>query len=185
MAMNNDELLECGRTVESVLDTQDCPPDEHQRDCPYCSDLRERLRQLHEMTEQARQKDRSLTCTHQTRERILNFARSNLRRGADIPVHRDSEATVSFSQMVIARTAREVVDSYPGLTARRCAVTGPENPAEGLQPLTLKIGLAVTPRFHIDDLDHAVRPAIIRAITRTLGAHVVDIKFSVEDVLND
>lgn len=183
--MNNDELLECGRTVESVMDTQDSPPDEHQRDCPYCSDLRERLRQLEAMTQQAQQEDRSLSCTSQTRERVLNFARSNLRRGADIPVHRDTEATVSFSQMVIARTAREVVDAHPGLTARRCAVTGPDDPTDGLQPLRLKVGLAVSPRFHIDDLDHAVRPAIIQAITRTLGARVVDIEFSVEDVLND
>ncbi|MCT1368009.1 hypothetical protein [uncultured Kocuria sp.] len=183
--MNNDEPLECGRTVESVMDTKDSVPDEHQRACPHCSDLRDRLQQLDRMTDAAQREDRSLTMTSQARERVLNFARSTLRRGADIPVHRDDDATVSFSQLVISRTAREIVDAHPGLMARRCTVTGSEDPADGLQPLTLRIGLTVSPTFHFQDLDDVVRPAIRDIMSSKLGAHVADIELSVEDVLND
>ncbi|WP_129660400.1 Asp23/Gls24 family envelope stress response protein [Rothia uropygialis] len=183
--MTDDESLECGRTVESVWDTVDSEPDSHQRDCPYCTEVRERLIHLNELTREAQRADDSLEIEAHTRIRVLDFARTNLRRGADIPIHREPTATVSFSQMLIARTAREAIDSFPGLTARRCAVRNLQTPEQGHQTLALSVGVVITPTTNIRVLDDAVREAVITAVSQKLGARVEEVDFTVEDVHYD
>lgn len=182
MAMTDDESLECGRTVESVWETLDSEPDAHQQECPYCIEVRERLLHLNVMAREAQNSDSDLRIGPDTRRRVLDFARTNLRRGADVPVHREETETVSFSQMLIARTARETVDSFPGITARRCGVSNLEGPDHGDQPLALDIGVVITPDAVVQDLDEKVRPAVVTAVAHKLGADVAEVDFTVEDV---
>ncbi|MFI8596932.1 hypothetical protein ACIGDM_06435 [Rothia koreensis] len=183
--MTDDESLECGRTVESVCETVDSEPDAHQRDCPYCGEVRERLKQLDRLAREAKEADSSLEIEPHVRRRIVDFARSNLRRGADIPVHREPAATVSFSEMLIARTARETVDTFPGFTARRCRVRTIATPDHGHQILGLSIGVVMAPDAVVENLDRSVRDAVIDAVARKLGAHVAEVDFTVEDVHYD
>lgn len=183
--MSREETLECGRSVDSVWETLDQAPDDHQRECHSCTEARERLQQLHELTCTSREDDEQLDAAPETRRRIMDFARTHARRGADIPVLREEHASISISQMVLSRTVRTAADEVEGITARRCRVSVPHENAQGLQDLILDLSLVITPSVHLREALPQVRERIGTTVLDRLGAKVSEINLRVEDVRYD
>ncbi|WP_129656685.1 hypothetical protein [Rothia halotolerans] len=183
--MSSDEELACGRTIDSVWLSIGGEPDDHQRRCTHCLDARRRLTRLQAMTLQAQREDAELATRPDVRRRIMDFARSHVRRGERIQVKVVPGTVISLSEHAIAAAVREVVDSHPGLTARRCAVRGLGAAAGGSVPLGLDVGLVIDPLARFGAGEDRLRRHIAHAVSERLGAIVTSVDLTVEDLAHD
>lgn len=180
--MSRDEELGCGRTVDSVWLSIDREPDEHQRRCPHCRDARRRLARLREMTRQAQSEDEGLAARPEVRRRIMDFARTHVRRGERIQVRVQPGTVIAVSEYAIAAAVRAAVDAHPGLTARRCSVRSLAVTPEGTVPLGLDVGLVIDAAVRFADHEERLRRRIARAVSERLGAVVAAVDLTVEDL---
>ena len=184
--MNDDDRLACGRTVDSVWQSLDGPPDEHQRDCPHCRRARESLERLRALTRQAEHDDAQLGARPEVRRRIMEFARTHVRRGEPIPVHVSPGTSIAISERAIASAVREAVDARPGLTARRCTVWGTEARPDGVVPLGIRVGMVIEAGTRFGrQAQERLRADVARAVAERLGAAVSTVDLRVEDVSDE
>ncbi|MCP3425379.1 hypothetical protein NBM05_04940 [Rothia sp. AR01] len=181
--MNDDDRLECGRTIDSVWSSLDAEPDEHQRGCAFCREARARLRRLRDLTREAEADDARLTTRPGVRRRIMDFARTHVRRGEQIPVQVSPGSSVGISERAIAAAVREAADAHPGVTARRCTVWGGEPSPDGSVPLGIRVGLVLRATADFGPLSQRrLRERVARLLTSRLGVAVATVDLRVEDV---
>ena len=183
--MRKENTLECGRTIDSVWESLERPLDEHQRTCTYCQEARTSLLKLLDLTRQVRQEDEELNIQSGTRDRIMDFARTHVRRGADIPVYEDRGSAISVSQFLVAQAVQETVDSFAGLTVRRSVVRPRKDGQDGVQSFDLTVSLVMSPSVRLPAVERELRQAIVTRINERLGGEVRILNLLIEDVQYD
>ncbi|WP_270240753.1 hypothetical protein [Rothia kristinae] len=179
----DEELLGCGRTMDSVWETLDEPADAHQRSCEYCTRARESLTSLSSLTEQAREEEQKLAPAPSLLARVMDFARVHVRRSHPVLAFRDETSEMSVSQAAVASRVRRTVDSFPGLIARRCRVSTEEGALpDGEQPLHLRVSMNISPESVYTHYDRNLRTAIIEDLHDELGLRAQTVDLEIEDI---
>ncbi|GAA3624464.1 hypothetical protein [Microlunatus ginsengisoli] len=200
MAVRNpSQQLGCGRDMDDVWASLDRPPDGHELGCPECRAARASLVELAEATAQlGRSDDADLQAGPQVVDRILDIARSEVRRGRRLPLVEpvgDEPSSLSVAEQAVATIVRRVGDLTPGVQVRRCTVgpvlepqaldiTEPDPPVDDGRPaaLTIGLGVSVDGRRQIPGLIEALRRAVIAAVEDEVGVRVPRVDVVVEDV---
>ncbi|WBL19953.1 hypothetical protein [Citricoccus sp. NR2] len=183
--MSTDDILECGRPIDDVWDHLDRPPTEHEQSCTYCIEARRRFTRLRDLTEQAREADEKHEISPELAQRVVDFARSHVRRGKPVPVYRTPTTDLSFSEYVFLSTIRRVVDSYTGVLARRSRIHVDENPEGGRTRMSIRVSLVVDPRIWRSGYDEQLRSALIHTFASELGVELTSVDLVLEDLHYD
>lgn len=179
MALDHDDVLACGRDLQTVWDSIGEPPDEHQRNCPTCIDARASVERVQLAATQIREFDRtdaSMRPPMTLVESIMNIARSEVRRGRSVVLVHDIAGDVSASEAALAQSVREAVDAVGGVRAQR--VSFEENP-EGMQ---VRVKLAMALGNRATEVSEQVQAAVHRLLGRQLDRPVLGVDVDVEDV---
>jgi len=191
--------LSCGRDIDQVWDHLDLAPVGHELTCPYCRAARADLQELAQATRQLRDDDANnpdLQPGPAVLDRILDIARSEVRRGRRLPldrpdVHGTSANTIS--EQAVTAVVRRAGDRNAQVQIRRCAITTvppaptPERPtSEARDPdpaaVAVVLRVSVAHDLAIADATDRLREAVITAITQEVGVHVSGVDISVEDI---
>lgn len=177
-----EELLGCGRPIDSIWATLDGPPDEHQRSCEYCTQARHSLQSLAALTDAARAEEQELTPAPSIRSRVMGFARMHVRRSHPVLVFRTDSSELFVSQAAVAARVRRTVDSFPGLTARRCRVSTEQTLPDGERPLHLRVSMNISPESVYTSYDRNLRTAIVEDLRDELGLTAQTVDLEIEDI---
>lgn len=204
--------LGCGRDLDNVWANIDRPADQHETDCSDCQAARSNLSDLHTATQQmisADVADPELRTDPAVLDNIIAVARSEVRRGAKIPLRRPAEGQpageLTISEQTVAAVIRRVADTTPEVEARRCYVeevgmaassaerSSAEQLAADQEPaptpggtatrIRVRLSLAVAPHVQIAEVVNALRNKIIAAVTDEIGVEVSVVDVIVEDLL--
>lgn len=178
----DEELLGCGRTMDSVWETLDEPADAHQRSCEYCTRARESLTSLSSLTEQAREEEQKLAPAPSLLARVMDFARMHVRRSHPVLAFRTDSSELFVSQAAVAARVRRTVDSFPGLTARRCRVSTEQTLPDGERPLHLRVSMNISPESVYTSYDRNLRTAIVEDLRDELGLTAQTVDLEIEDI---
>ena len=152
MAVTNwSRQLGCGRDIDAVWAGIHRPPDAHEADCLDCQAARASLAELAVATEELTALDEAeLTATPALVDRILDVARSEIRRGRRLPLVRpyvpdpdladqqldeprvdapqiedarlDDPGELTVAEQAVGALVRQTGDRLPGIQVRRCSV---------------------------------------------------------------
>lgn len=199
--------LGCGRDLDDVWANIDRPADRHEASCSDCQAARSNLSDLHSATQQmisADAADPELRTDPAVLDNIIAVARSEVRRGAKIPLRRPTEGQqpgeLTISEQTVAAVIRRVADTTPEIEARRCHVkeigmTTPSaqqseadhkpspTPGDPATQIRVQLSLAVVPGVQIAPVVNALRNEIIAAVTDEIGVEVTVVDVTVEDLL--
>lgn len=208
MAVNTSTQLGCGRDIDEVWDHVDSPPTPHEASCPFCGAARASLQELATVTTRLRTQDEDdpeLQAGPQVIARILEVARSEVRRGQRLPLSKPLPGQVSealtISQQAVAAVVRRTGDRHGGVQVRRCSVDlvdepgapGTEGPDAGrpdaevtggrvASDLRVSLRVSVASRVSIPSLSRELRAAVRDVVGREVGMNVVRVDLVVEDV---
>ncbi|MEV8164895.1 hypothetical protein AB0O80_03730 [Rothia kristinae] len=177
-----EELLGCGRPIDSIWATLDGPPDEHQRSCEYCTQARHSLQSLAALTDAARAEEQELAPAPSIRSRVMGFARMHVRRSHPVLAFRTDSSELFVSQAAVAARVRRTVDSFPGLTARRCRVSTEQTLPDGERPLHLRVSMNISPESVYTSYDRNLRTAIVEDLRDELGLTAQTVDLEIEDI---
>ncbi|MGO1183210.1 MAG: hypothetical protein ACTHZ5_09610 [Micrococcaceae bacterium] len=180
--MSTDDILECGRSIDDVWESLDLPLSEHEESCLYCQEARGRFLRLRALTDQARIADEQNEISPDLAGRVMDFARTHVRRGKQVPVYRTQHTDLSFSEYVFLSTIRRVVDSYTGVLARRSRIAVEETPGGGRTSMSIRVSLVIDPRIWKSTYDDQLRSALIRTFADELGVELTSVDLVLEDV---
>lgn len=202
--------LGCGRSADEVWDHIDAEPDDHERDCEYCTRAREQLQRLASVAGQAREEEASESSPRPgaalTGE-IMRLARTEIRRGRLLPLERVEtvrpDAALAISDIAVMAVVRRAADTVPGVRARRCSVTSSADPAtavgsgvemsgaetsgtsgSGQETVTMAVDLQVATAIgaSIPELTERLRRVVIDAVSAHVGLELSRIDITVGDL---
>lgn len=183
MALNsNDDLLGCGRSIDSVWANLGEEPDAHQATCEYCLQARQQLRALYDLTQEVRTVEATEAPDASLTDRIMSAARAEVRRGRRVPLELSPHAVVEASEYAISAVVRSAVDAVPGTVARACRIRVLDEQTEGLVNIGVSAGIKVSETRVIPELQHELRRSIARAVREKLGLRVATVDLVVEDI---
>lgn len=203
MAVNTSTQLGCGRDIDEVWENIARPATPHERSCPFCGPARESLQELGRATSKLRaedEEDPELQAGPLVIARILEVARSEVRRNRRLPLNKPLPGQVSealtISEQAVAAVVRRTGDRHGGVQVRRCSVELVDDAAPAAEPLPVVDELApreasdvrVALRVSIDggvsipSLSSELRRAVIDVVSREVGMNVVRVDIEVEDV---
>lgn len=193
--------LGCGRDIDDVWDNATKPPTAHEADCAECQAARESLAPLAAATAQLRdhdQTDPDLQPGPRVLDRILTVARSEVRRGRQLPLQQPAEAVASpitISEQAVSSVIRRVGDRSHIVQIRRCAVdlatqqdnespiqTEPATRPGGPASVRLSLRVSIASGYEIANTVQTMRSAIIAAVHDQIGLIVTTVDVSVEDL---
>lgn len=194
MAVSSNDTLGCGRSIDQVWENVASPPDDHERGCPDCTAARDDLQPLRNATAELRRDDDDQQPGPQLLEHVMQVARSEVRRGRRIPMHRPGSWRhgdgLTVSEQAVAATVRRAALAYPEIQVRRCTarLSGGDDaeatPSEDGVPaevaLTLSISMAATTR--LPELAARLRATVVETVEAEIGVRVGSIDLAVDDV---
>ena len=190
MALDEDTpRLGCGRSIDEIWATIDLPPGAHESGCVQCQTARASLEQLAEATRALRlddSNDAGLRPRSGVKDAIMATARSEVRRGSRIPLHRSGDGIIAISEQAFTSVVRFAADTLPGVHARRChvefpAASGDESAAD-TAGLRVNLRIAVAAGTDIPDAAETLRLRIISMIAAHVGVSAGTIDILVEDL---
>lgn len=212
MAVNDTTRLGCGRDIDDVWGNIDHPPTAHEQSCPDCGPARRSLTELAQATSRLHTDDDAdveLQASPGVITRILDIARSEVRRGQRLPLSKPLPGQISVnltvSEQAIAAVVRRTGDATTDIQIRRCRVelvVDPEGPALDPPPTTtpppgegetqampsdvrLLLRVSVDASASIPRATEDLRQAIINAVNSEVGMNVMSVDIVVEDVHDD
>ncbi|OMH27636.1 hypothetical protein BKD30_03035 [Tersicoccus phoenicis] len=186
MALNDDSVLGCGRTVDDVWADLERPADAHEQTCPHCTAARHALRELHRLTATYRDTERqadtdpdeAMHPSSRVRANVMAIARAEVRRSRQIPVAVTEHGPIRVGEQTLLALVRHAIDSTEGVRARRLHVTtGSTGEVE-----RLVCHLAVTADVVIPDTAATVRDHIVTVLGEHLRADPDAVDLVVEDL---
>lgn len=185
--MADDPRLSCGRSIDDVWSHIDGPPDEHERDCPYCLEARARLLRLSaatadlraaEAVEPAMQPDAGFTAS------VMTLVRAEVRRGQAIPLQTEPVPGLTISEQAVVGLVWLAADGVPGVRGRRCRVSAVEpGDLDGPTQVDVELSFAVDPGVSIPAVTAELRTRVVELVDDEAGLLVRRVDLSVEDVL--
>ncbi len=185
--MADDTRLSCGRSIDDVWSHIEGPPDEHERDCPYCLEARARLLRLSDAAADLRvaeevdpglQPDPGFTAS------VMSLVRAEVRRGQSIPFDVDEDPGLTISEQAVVSLVWAAADTVPGVRARRCRVRLVDRePDVGPTDVDVELAVAVHPGTSIRAASDELRSRVTALVDAEAGLRVRRVELSVEDVL--
>lgn len=182
MSASNDDLLGCGRSIDSVWETLDGLPDEHQVSCEYCIEAREQLLALYELTQEVRSEQEAEPLSTNLTDRIMKAARTQVRRGRRIPVERTPDSVIEASEYAISAVVRGAVDSVDGAVARTCRIRTLGEEPNGVVRIGVEASITVSGYRIIPQIQDELRDVIAQDVRARLGLLVSKVDLVVEDI---
>ena len=203
MAVSSSTQLGCGRDIDEVWENIARPATPHELSCPFCGPARESLQELERATSKLRvddEEDPELQAGPLVIARILEVARSEVRRNRRLPLNKPLPGQVSealtISEQAVAAVVRRTGDRHGGVQVRRCSVELVDDaaPVAGSLPVVDELApreasdVRVALRVSIDggvsipSLSGELRRAVIDVVSREVGMNVVRVDIEVEDV---
>lgn len=150
MAVNSSTRLGCGRDIDDVWDNIHHAPDAHEATCPDCSAARDSLSDLVDATSRMHSEDDAdaqLQASPQVLTRILDVARSEVRRGRRLPLSKprpgEISTDLSVSEQAIVSVVRRACDRDPLVHLRRCRVELVTAPGDTVLDVTVMDDAAI------------------------------------------
>ncbi|MDN5727651.1 MAG: hypothetical protein L0G99_17230 [Propionibacteriales bacterium] len=199
MAVEHDDndRLDCGRTVDEVWARVDGPPDQHTRNCEACTAARANLLRLDEAVQAVTAAD-GPEPEPGVKARIMEVARREARRGRRIPleVSTDDPTGIELSErsddlaiteQAVIEVARRAADGLGDLRARRISVVRSDDamaPPPPARPTSVVVRIRMTVRAGaaIPAAADALRGAVRKAVLARTGLHTASVDVDVEDV---
>lgn len=188
--MADDTRLSCGRSIDDVWTHLEGPPDEHERDCPYCLEARARLLRLSAAADDLRtseasdpelQPDPGFTAS------VMSLVRAEVRRGQALPLDVDEEARLTISEQAVVSLVWAAADTVPGLRARRCRVRlvdrEIDQEVDGPTVVDVELSVAVRTGTSIRVATDLLRSRVAALVDAEAGLRVRRVELVVEDVL--
>ncbi|MGW8887452.1 hypothetical protein [Streptomyces sp. NPDC055749] len=193
-AGDDDELLPCGRSLESVWagladDFQSGTEEEasHRATCPHCSAALTDLRALDALVRTARDVDPPAGADALT-ARVMDVVRLELRPGRTLPLGGEPEDTGWIFESAAARELRAAADGLPGIRTGSCRILPLDadrgRSGDGRGPMRVRVEVACT-LGALSTAADAVRDALFAAADRALGMDIREIDVRVVDVLDE
>ena len=179
MALDHDDVLACGRDLQTIWDSIGEPPDEHQRSCPTCTDARASVERVQQAANQIREFDRtdeSMKPPPKLVESIMRIARSEVRRGRSVVLVHDDSGDVSASEAALAQAVRDTVDGVGGVRAHRVAFV---DSAAGVE---VRVKLAMAMGSQATTVSRRVQQGVHALLDSQLDRPVLRVDVEVEDV---
>ena len=82
----------------------------------------------------------------------------------------------------MAARVRRTVDSFPGLTARRCRVSTEQTLPDGERPLHLRVSMNISPESVYTSYDRNLRTALVEDLRDELGLTAQTVDLEIEDI---
>jgi len=202
MAVNTSTRLGCGNDIDDVWDNISNPPNTHEQTCPDCTAARDSLAGLADATSRTHRDDNTdtqLQTSPLILTRILDVARSEVRRGRRLPLSKalphQIHADLTVSEQTVAAVVRRAGDRNPLVHIRRCHVEFVEQAHEA-PPLDsavreqapsdvrLAVSISIDASVSIPHVTQDLRRDLANAVTNEVGINVVNVKIEVEDVHN-
>lgn len=190
MAVKTDNRLGCGRDIDEVWAHGDEPPNDHESTCPHCQVARQSLSDLHNATDRLLSEDLADPSLHLAEEllnKVSAIARSEVRRGARVPLvpGGTSSPTLTISEQAIATVIRHTSDQIPGVETRHCTLKVVEdahtNPPVRVS-IAIRLTISVSARLSIIDQVAHLRERLVDAIDVEIGVNTASIDILVEDL---
>lgn len=189
MAVETDHRLGCGRDIDDVWSHADAPPTTHELSCADCQAARRSLTQLNDATEHLKTQDRDDPDLHLASDivdKVTAIARSEVRRGARIPLERSEDSTteLSISEQAIATVIRHTSDLIPGIETRSVALRLHEEDGPEISSVKIAVRLRVTVSATSSIIDQValLRARLMGAIQVEVGLDTTRIDVLVEDL---
>ncbi|MFF2848051.1 hypothetical protein ACFVT5_17290 [Streptomyces sp. NPDC058001] len=190
----DDEILACGRSLESIWAVHETPEadrDPHLRDCPYCSAALRELTELDLLVAHARTADETAAGdgegpdTDRFTARVMDIVRLELRPGRTLPLG-DHEEDLWIVEAAAAKTFRAAADALPGVRAGSCQVLPATPGADRARgPVRVRLEVLASLRWNLQEVADAVRDRVTDAAHRRLGMEVRSVDVTVVDLLDD
>ncbi|MCC3265986.1 hypothetical protein [Arthrobacter gengyunqii] len=177
--------LDCGRTVNRIWQDMFRPPDPHTRSCPDCQTVRAEMEGLFNATAALRNHDLrqpGLRPPAGLKERVLDAAFSQVRRGPRFSLESAPGGTVEVSETALAAVVRGAARGIGGVRARRCRIGRVEGGDSGL---LIHLRTAVAPGVDICAAMAFLRLNIRDAVEASVGVVPQTVHLTVEDLYDD
>jgi uncharacterized alkaline shock family protein YloU len=185
--MADDTRLSCGRSIDDVWSHIEGPPDEHERDCPYCLEARARLLRLSVAAADLRvveAADPELQPNPGFTASVMSLVRAEVRRGQSIPLDVDEDPGLTISEQAVVSLVWAAADTVPGVRARRCRVRLVDRePDVGPTDVDVELAVAVHPGTSIRATTDQLRSRVTALVDAEAGLRVRRVELTVEDVL--
>lgn len=129
MEVTSSTRLGCGRDIDAVWENINHPPTAHEITCPDCRAARLDLMKLRGAAATLHADDDAdpeLQASPEVIARVLDIARSEVRRGRRLPLRKPlaGELTdeLTVSEQAVAAVIRRTGDLFTGIQVRRCTV---------------------------------------------------------------
>lgn len=176
---------DCGRTANRIWQDMVRPPDSHTRSCPDCRALRANLEPLFSATAVLRDHDLrhpALRPTYALKERVLNAAFVQMRRGPRLSLGGTADGTVEISEAALAAVVHDAARGIGGVRARRCRIRHEPGTGAGL---LIHLRTAVAPGVDICRAMDFLRVSISCAVEMSVGVAPQAVHLTVEDLYDD
>ncbi|MGW5860773.1 Asp23/Gls24 family envelope stress response protein [Streptomyces sp. NPDC055239] len=192
MAMNEDELLPCGRELSQVWELWEAGvPDPHAESCPHCAQAVDALRHLEGIVTEARDTAPREPDTSALTGRVMDVVRLELRPGRTLPLG-DEDEDAWIVEAAAARTVRAAAESLPGVRAGSCRIDPLEDPESSAPegrlargPVRIRVEVQVPLTRHLPEVADRVRSRVLEAADGELGMRIAVVDVTITDVVDD
>ena len=173
-------VLSCGRKMKTVWERLDPDgtdlTDTHDLTCEHCSEARQSLVILQEVTGELASEEIGppLTLTG----RIMSAVRAEVRRHHMLALPGAEPGAVQISEQAVAAVLRCAADSVDGVRARHCRISVTDR--KGAVDVEMSLAVAYR-RFSADAVDE-VRERVRAAAAARVGIVLVRLDLTVEDL---
>lgn len=186
--MADDTRLSCGRSIDDVWSRIAAPPDDHERDCPYCLEARARLLRLSEAAADLRvaeANDPDLQPEPGFTASVMSVVRAEVRRGHSLPLDVDEDPGLTISEQAVVSLVWAAADTVAGVRARRCRVrlVDPDELPPGRTMVDVDLAVAFHPGTPLRAATEQLRARVRRIVDAEAGVEVRRVELVVEDVL--
>lgn len=172
--------LACGRDAATVWDraATGVGPDEHERGCPHCTEVRADARRLDSVVHRLAAQD--LAPPPSVMDRVLSAVRNEL-RPHEVLILDSPHGPARLSRPAAAAVLRNVVDRMGGVRARSCRIEQVDGQA------TADVTITVSAMFGVNLATAAarVRQMIVAAGEQALGVPVARVDIEIVDVYGE
>ncbi|MEV2250307.1 Asp23/Gls24 family envelope stress response protein [Streptomyces sp. NPDC050147] len=195
MAMNEDELLPCGRELSDVWEQREAGvPDPHADACPHCAQALDALRHLEGIVTEARDTTPREPDASALTGRVMDVVRLELRPGRTLPLG-DEDEDAWIVEAAAARTVRAAAESLPGVRAGSCRIGPLDEPASPAPPASagrlargpvrIRVEVQAPLTWNLPEVADRVRSRILRAVDDELGMRTAVVDVTISDLIDD
>lgn len=186
-ANQSERRLPCGRGADAAWQhAADGLPDDHERQCPYCTAVREQYESL--AAASAAYTAAPITAPPGLIDTVMRTVLVELRPGTPISLP-STTGTAHIASTALATAVRSMLDRDPAVITYRCVIDTADEPGTpsvlpraGLAPLTVRLSVSVSYEHYSRHRDGAVRERVIDTVHSLFGRHVGIVDIDIIDV---